>query len=404
MIVDQKYQKDLDALTFVQACSEGNLEIVNTLIAEGINVDTHNYNGLSSLLIACLNKQTEIAHTLIKAGAEIDQTRFGIELRQAIKNGNFDVVQSLLIAETDPNCQDKSGNTPLSIAAQHGHANILRLLHENGAILPSHDRLKLLLNRVIMSGPVEVVDFLIQRQPDVIKDYTFLTELTHVACRLGPSGVVKLLVSLGATVTTRSVLGDTLIHESARNARVETISLLIKEGLDVNAKNFSGETALYLAAQNGSIEAVNLLLHAGADVNTCTNDGTTALMSVSKLDGQQYFRAGMTNDPEFATMVKTPMSLNFWHERHDFVVNALLKAGANVNVMKSDLFMSDCTALSYACINGHLQIVRMLLDAGAEVGKNEQALIHEHPVGFKELAKLLIAAQEVKRLIKHQGL
>jgi len=89
----------------------------------------------------------------------------------------------------------------------------------------------------------------------------------HKAVVDGDIEQVKLLISQGADVNSRNMLGWSPLHTALQNSRQAVIEPLIAEGADVNAKDNSGQTPLHIAVVTGQKDAVELLIAKGADVN-----------------------------------------------------------------------------------------------------------------------------------------
>ena len=88
----------------------------------------------------------------------------------------------------------------------------------------------------------------------------------HLA--IGNKEIVQLLITKGADVNARSVVGWTPLQYATGDNKKDVVELLIAEGADVNAKGgIGGGTSLYLAAMSGHKELVELLIAADADVN-----------------------------------------------------------------------------------------------------------------------------------------
>ncbi len=110
----------------------------------------------------------------------------------------------------------------------------------------------------------------------------------------------------------------------------------INDGANVNAKAKSGgATPLILAVSGGRTEVVNALIKAGANVNATDSTGNTALI----------------------------MATWTWNGKIE-IVNALLQAGADVNIRNK---LSGGTALMEAVANQNVEIVNALIKAGANV-------------------------------------
>jgi uncharacterized protein len=112
--------------------------------------------------------------------------------------------------------------------------------------------------------------------------------------------------------------------------------------IDANVNTREGDTFLLIqAAGRQNLQAVQLLIAHGADVNMQTQSGITALIRAA-------MRCGPSDPP---------------------IVQALIKANANVNLMSSN----KKTALDFAWESSGTPegetIIKMLQDAGAKTGK-----------------------------------
>ena len=91
--------------------------------------------------------------------------------------------------------------------------------------------------------------------------------------------VSLLLGKEGVDVNQATNDGATPLYIASQEGHAEVVSLLLgKEGVDVNQATNDGATPLFIASQNGHAEVVSLLLgKEGIDVNQATNDGATPL-------------------------------------------------------------------------------------------------------------------------------
>lgn len=188
-------------------------------------------------------------------------------LHDAAESGDAAFVASLLLErDSQLDARDSNGLTPLYLAAQSGHAEIVSSLLAAGASA----------NAVGRFG----------RTP------------LHRAVRGGHISVVRaLLSSPGTRLNDRQEGGDSALHEAASNGHTEIVELLIAAGADVNAANDLGETPLHyakLAAEGEhaaeendgtssesrafserSLATAKALCAAGANPNAKTNAGLT---------------------------------------------------------------------------------------------------------------------------------
>lgn len=134
----EKPTTKLDPLVsdFLNAIIEKNYEIVESLISEGVDINTI-AGGCSPLHHAAIVNDIPLLELLIKHKANLNIESMGVTpIYLASEKGHADIVKKLLEAGAEPNIIYKKngiGYTPLSIASQNGHAEIVKELLENGA-------------------------------------------------------------------------------------------------------------------------------------------------------------------------------------------------------------------------------------------------------------------------------
>src|SRR5262249_15308682 len=161
----------------------------------------------------------------------------------------------------------------------------------------------------------------------------------------------ELLLKAKADPHTRLPEGESVLMTAARTGKVGVVKLLLTHGATVNeAEGWRGQTALMWAAAEGHVAAVEALIEAGADIHARSKSGFTPLM--------------------FAVREGKPD-----------VVKALLKAGADVNETfkappgqgrggpkaSSGSFpgpANGSSVLLLAVANAHYELAAMLLDLG----------------------------------------
>jgi ankyrin repeat protein len=119
-----------------------------------------------------------------------------------------------------------------------------------------------------------------------------------------------------------------------------------------------------MACLNGNATLVELLLKAGADVNTVTANNETVLMIAARTGVAAAVKTLLSHraDPN-AREDHRGQSALMWAatEGHVEVVRALIEAGADVTARSKQ----GWTALLFAARDGRMDVVRALLDAGA---------------------------------------
>lgn len=143
---------------------------------------------------------------------------------------------------------------------------------------------------------------------------------------------------------------EALLLAAARWGRADEVVKLLNDGFSVNCRHPAAimfgyeKTPLHCAAAEGRDEVVRILLAAGADKDAVDTKGYTALMNSAE-------------SPATGPYTKP--------EAHVRIVRMLLDANANVNLANEE----GMTALWKAsAVSGHAEVVRMLLRAGADHG------------------------------------
>jgi len=167
-------------------------------------------------------------------------------------------------------------------------------------------------------------------------------------------------------VNVRSNDGSTALLWAAHWGDVKTTDLLLRAGADPNAADDFRMTPLSQACVNGSAALVELLLKAGANPNTPIATGETPLMTCSKTGGAEAVHALIAHDA--AVNAKEPVQNQtalMWAaaERHPNVVKMLIDAKADLQARTKRGF----TALHFAAREGDQGSVRLLLAAGVSV-------------------------------------
>ncbi|XP_047389585.1 ankyrin repeat and SAM domain-containing protein 3 isoform X2 [Sciurus carolinensis] len=171
------------------------------------------------------------------------------------------------------------------------------------------------------------------------------------------------------------------LHTAASIGQYEVVKECVQRGeLDLNEKNGGGWTPLMYASYIGHDTIVHLLLEAGVSVNVPTPEGQTPLMLASSCGNESiaYFLLQLT---AWRALLSAHPHREMGHNLH----SVLSKQGAELE-MKD---IHGWTALFHCTSAGHQQMVKFLLDNGAN------ANIREPVYGFTPLMEAAAAGHEI---------
>ena len=297
-----------------QAVATGEIEKVKQLISENPEVDVRDNRVVTLLHTAAINGYLEIAELLIENGADVNakNDNGGTPLNVASQQENKDVVELLIDRGANINNQNNNGMTPLHHACRDGFKNIVELLVDKGAdIKAKNNNGETPLSLAIRYGHVDIVEMLLVKGADFVDSIeqnntgrtplglatengnTKIVELIRKHANqsgynkeimsiydyavIGDTEKVKLLISEGINVNTKTQFGATALHWASTYGHIEIVELLIQNGANFDVQDNSSYSPLFLACQGGHKDVVELLLDKGADFNVKTNEGKTPL-------------------------------------------------------------------------------------------------------------------------------
>ncbi len=367
----------------------------------------------------CADVQKGSLASLIQVGnrkAALEQIRGGADVNEAQPDGtrpihwavyrvDYELLDALIAKKAKVDVTNEFGSTPLGEAAKLGDARMIKALLDAGARpdAPNQDG-ETPLMLAIKTGELPPVEALIQAGANVNARETFHNQTALMWAAAAPKNageMVKLLLSKGADVKPRALYSDwesqitsepraqyrptgglTALLYAARDGCYDCVDELIAAGADVNIPTPEGVTALMLALDNDHNDVAKLLLNRGANPSVWDWWGRTALYIAidRKAVASAPPRAGVFGGrgraaaPESRASARPPVSSME-------IINLLLAAGVDVNVPlnmhrpsrggNSGRFIEEfrntgCTPLFRATEAGDAEVVRILLDKGAD--------------------------------------
>ena len=200
------------------------------------------------------------------------------------------------------------------------------------------------------------------------------------AVKVGDSQAVRTLLKSGADVNARSGDGSTPLLWAAHGSKLEIAGALIAAKAAVDAANDYGITPLLAASRTGDAAMVDLLLKSGANPSLAHPEGETPLMAASRSGSVPAVRLLLARGVQVNTaesFQKTTALMWAAAEGHIDVVDVLIEAGADPNLQghvtsltkrhNADHPTGGFTALMYAARSGNEALVRRLVARGANV-------------------------------------
>jgi ankyrin repeat protein len=129
--------------TLEKAISQGRAEIIESLIAQGGDINAKNAHGQSPLHQAAKQGNSDLVQVLLENGAEVDaiETDSGwTSLHYAASLGHVELCESLVRYGANPDVQTARLETPLHLAVTRGHPEVVALLLKYHAKLDIRDK------------------------------------------------------------------------------------------------------------------------------------------------------------------------------------------------------------------------------------------------------------------------
>jgi ankyrin repeat protein len=302
--VDKKTGR-LGWTALLEACLGGSLDIATMLVDAGADVNLKSSEEVSPLFFSIYNKHTPVVEYLLSKGARVDEMDpSGLTpLYKACFDGSLDIASALVDAGADVNLKSTSDYAPLYAAVSNKHKTVMEYLLSKGARIDEK------------SGP------------------NGLTAI-YKACADGSLDIATVLVDAGADVNLKSPQGFAPLFAAIQNNHKPVVEYLLSKGVHIDEKNGKlGLTALHKACINGSLDIATVLVDAEADINVKDESGFTPFYSAV-------------------------------HNHHIPVIKYLLSKRARINEKNGP---NDDTVLNRACVTGSLEIVKILVNAGADI-------------------------------------
>lgn len=317
-------------------------------IVRDLDVDERGPDGSTPLQWAVYDQDVDRVRQLIRAGADVNATNnYGANAMQlAAEVANRDILKLLLDAGADADSPNPEGQTALMLVARTGDVDAARLLIRQGATI------------------------------DARESWGQQTALMWAAARRHPA-MMELLIREGAAIDAVSAIRDYNSHVTAegRAKRLDSggltpllyavrenckacVDVLVKNEVDLDKPDPDGVSPLLLAILNANWDIARQLIDAGADIQQWD------------MFGQAPLFAAVSNRNESGLTVDGVMNESDGLD----IIRMLLDGGANPNMQlfyrparaRGGPLSRDTTPLIQAASNGDVEVMKLLLQYGAE--------------------------------------
>jgi ankyrin repeat protein len=345
------------------AALSGYNDIVRKLVKRGAKVNVQNSIDETPILWALNEGHRGTADLLKSLGAHYD-----MRLHEAAKHGDSASVERLLknspaLLET----RDPKGYTPLLLASQECHLEVVRLLLRRGAnpnywAGKRYTALYLAAGSLKKDAPLVVKALLDGHAKIDARDYDCDTPILNAAQR-GRIETVNFLVVRGASVNDRGGEWHTPLTHAIMAGRSDMVEFLIKNKAEVNGEDVYHETPVIYGVRSGNVTVIRLLLTAGASPKAQFRDGGLLLHYAVRSGSPEMVRALCIGGAPLNTRDsegKTALCLGI-EGRNLAIVRFLVERKADVNTLDS----GGKSPFDYAGEKNKIEIIEILKSAGA---------------------------------------
>ncbi|XP_017781810.1 PREDICTED: serine/threonine-protein phosphatase 6 regulatory ankyrin repeat subunit A isoform X2 [Nicrophorus vespilloides] len=433
------------------AAGAGQIEVCKLLLELGANIDATDDQGQKPIHAAAQNNYSEVAKLFLQqhpslvmattkdgntcahiAAAQGSVTvieelmkfdRSGVisarnkltdatPLQIAAEGGHADVVKALVRAGASVTDENKNGFTAVHLAAKNGHGHVLEVLRSSNTLRVTSKKLGVTpLHVAAYFGQADTVRELLIYVPGTVKsevpngaslvptlgNESGMTPL-HLAAYSGNENVVRLLLnSAGVQV-------DAATHENGYNpmhlacfgGHTTVVGLLLSRSAELlQSTEKHGKTGLHIAATNGHYQMVEVLLGQGAEINATDKNGWTPLHYASRagcFDVVKLLTESGASPKSETNLGAAPIWFAASEGHHDVLEYLMTKEHETYSLMEDRRFVYNLMVCSKNHNNRPIEEFILVSPAPVDTAAKLSNILITLSTKEKERAKDLIAA------------
>jgi ankyrin repeat protein len=406
--LEMDYKPETDRVELLRdAVRKNDVAMTARIIATGtVSLDEQDENGHTLLVLAAMAGNEEMIRMLLCAGAKVDTVdKVGkTPLMHAASTRHFSSLSTLLQAGALATHVDNFNESALSHAIGNDDADLVLALLDGKDTALRIDMANLL-SIAATGGKTKSVKMLLAQRAD-LPDCNGSLSLAAMA-KKGDCNAVRTLLLAGVDPRHKAYDGHTAFTLAAANDQLDSVKILIGHCPPrVRERDWAqrlqeetdsqGRTALMLAVLNRKSRMARYLLEHGADPHKTDCEGRNAILW-----------AAAKGKPGMVTLLLGHRATHVSKDMHGNTVFLTAAETGNTKIVelfalpsyKNSMFDMNTpnkdgdTPLIVAARNGHLEIVKLLLDKGATLlhhnNQGRSARLESAANGHRDVLNLL---------------